>query len=103
MLLCCWHVPCGGASVHGGLPALRRRQVGEGGESVVRHDVAWDGSKESDEDGYLQGVRELDRVLRQVCDKCATSVRRCISMYVYVGSSVDIDRIVVWIRLQATK
>jgi hypothetical protein len=46
----------------------------EGGESVVRHDVAWDGSKESDEDGYLQGVRELDRVLRQVCDKCAPPI-----------------------------
>ena len=34
----------------------------------IRHDVKWDGSADSHEDGYLLGIASLLRILKQLVD-----------------------------------
>ena len=41
------------------------------GAADLTHEAAYDGTAESHEDGYLVGVRSLERILKQVCERCA--------------------------------
>merc|ERR1712216_473250 len=41
------------------------------GTPSLTHVEAWNGSRDSHEDGYLLGIKNLDRILRQVCESCA--------------------------------
>ena len=47
----------------------------------LTHDTPWDGSAESHEDGYLTGVRSLERIIKAVCVACGSSE----------GASVTVD------------
>ena len=40
------------------------------GSAPLDHTQTWDGTSESNADGYLFGVQNLDRLLTMVCDKC---------------------------------